>query len=152
MIESFNQCWVFPSVTGPESGRKDGDVSEASFNSPQGVAIKGDTVYVADTENHLIRKVVLIILFLKSIFFKSLLIFMLDHLCLHLFVDRPVRRKSQHSGWSGHSRDRQRGRGHGTTAANQLSLGCDAWHCQWVTLIAFLPCMSLRRFTSKQAF
>lgn len=75
MIESFNQCWVFPFVTGPESGRKDGDVSEASFNSPQGVAIKGDTVYVADTENHLIRKVVLIILVLKSIFFKSLLIF-----------------------------------------------------------------------------
>lgn len=44
-------------VTGPESGKQDGDLSEASFNSPQGVAIKGDTVYVADTENHLIRKV-----------------------------------------------------------------------------------------------
>jgi len=45
------------SVAGPESGKQDGDLSEASFNSPQGVAIKGDTVYVADTENHLIRKV-----------------------------------------------------------------------------------------------
>uniref|UniRef100_A0A3Q2P8C2 NHL repeat-containing protein 2 n=1 Tax=Fundulus heteroclitus TaxID=8078 RepID=A0A3Q2P8C2_FUNHE len=44
-------------VGGPERGREDGDLSEASFNSPQGVAIKGDTVYVADTENHLIRKV-----------------------------------------------------------------------------------------------
>ncbi|XP_022051733.1 NHL repeat-containing protein 2 [Acanthochromis polyacanthus] len=44
-------------IGGPESGRKDGDLSEASFNSPQGVAIKGDTVYVADTENHLIRKI-----------------------------------------------------------------------------------------------
>ncbi|XP_039894954.1 NHL repeat-containing protein 2 [Simochromis diagramma] len=44
-------------IGGPESGRKDGDVSEASFNSPQGVAVKGDTVYVADTENHLIRKI-----------------------------------------------------------------------------------------------
>lgn len=52
--------WLLTSVSGPESGRKDGDVSEASFNSPQGVAIKGDTVYVADTENHLIRKVQLI--------------------------------------------------------------------------------------------
>ncbi|KAM4524884.1 NHL repeat-containing protein 2 [Odontesthes bonariensis] len=44
-------------VGGPESGKQDGDLSEASFNSPQGVAIKGDTVYVADTENHLIRKI-----------------------------------------------------------------------------------------------
>ncbi|KAF3704389.1 NHL repeat-containing protein 2 [Channa argus] len=44
-------------VGGPVSGRKDGDLSEASFNSPQGVAIKGDSVYVADTENHLIRKI-----------------------------------------------------------------------------------------------
>ncbi|XP_029383505.1 NHL repeat-containing protein 2 [Echeneis naucrates] len=44
-------------IGGPESGRHDGDLSEASFNSPQGVAIKGDTVYVADTKNHLIRKI-----------------------------------------------------------------------------------------------
>lgn len=56
-------CWqkkqlLYASSPGPESGRQDGDVSQASFNSPQGVAIKGDTVYVADTENHLIRKVV----------------------------------------------------------------------------------------------
>ncbi|XP_071776441.2 NHL repeat-containing protein 2 [Centroberyx gerrardi] len=48
---------VLHTVGGPESGRKDGDLSEASFSSPQGVAIKGDTVYVADTENHLIRKI-----------------------------------------------------------------------------------------------
>ncbi|XP_070847516.1 NHL repeat-containing protein 2 [Chaetodon trifascialis] len=44
-------------IGGPESGRQDGNFSEASFNSPQGVAMKGDTVYVADTENHLIRKI-----------------------------------------------------------------------------------------------
>ncbi|CAB1434498.1 unnamed protein product [Pleuronectes platessa] len=44
-------------IGGPESGRQDGDLSEASFNSPQGVAIRGETVYVADTENHLIRKI-----------------------------------------------------------------------------------------------
>ncbi|KAM9424238.1 NHL repeat-containing protein 2 [Pholidichthys leucotaenia] len=44
-------------IGGPESGRKDGNLSDASFNSPQGVAIKGDAVYVADTENHLIRKI-----------------------------------------------------------------------------------------------
>ncbi|KAM4716158.1 NHL repeat-containing protein 2 isoform 2-T2 [Anableps anableps] len=47
-------------IGGPERGRQDGDLSEASFNSPQGVTIKGDTVYVADTENHLIRKVDLV--------------------------------------------------------------------------------------------
>ncbi|XP_027145140.1 NHL repeat-containing protein 2 isoform X2 [Larimichthys crocea] len=44
-------------IGGPESGRQDGDLSEASFNSPQGVAVKGEIVYVADTENHLIRKI-----------------------------------------------------------------------------------------------
>nr|XP_040032480.1 NHL repeat-containing protein 2 isoform X2 [Gasterosteus aculeatus aculeatus] len=44
-------------VGGPKSGRRDGDFSEASFSSPQGVAIKGEAVYVADTENHLIRKI-----------------------------------------------------------------------------------------------
>ncbi|XP_062269915.1 NHL repeat-containing protein 2 [Platichthys flesus] len=44
-------------IGGPESGRQDGNLSEASFNSPQGVAIRGDTVYVADAENHLIRKI-----------------------------------------------------------------------------------------------
>uniref|UniRef100_A0A3Q3X0J4 NHL repeat-containing protein 2 n=1 Tax=Mola mola TaxID=94237 RepID=A0A3Q3X0J4_MOLML len=44
-------------IGGPDHGRQDGDFAEASFNSPQGVAIKGDTVYVADTKNHLIRKI-----------------------------------------------------------------------------------------------
>ncbi|XP_061564322.1 NHL repeat-containing protein 2 [Cololabis saira] len=44
-------------IGGPKNGRRDGNFSEASFHSPQGVAIKGDTVYVADTENHLIRKI-----------------------------------------------------------------------------------------------
>ncbi|XP_012670004.2 NHL repeat-containing protein 2 isoform X2 [Clupea harengus] len=48
---------VLRQVGGPVSGRRDGDLSEALFNSPQGVAIRGDAVYVADTENHLIRKI-----------------------------------------------------------------------------------------------
>ncbi len=39
------------------SGRADGDYSTATFNSPQGMALAGDALYVADTENHLIRKV-----------------------------------------------------------------------------------------------
>ncbi|KAK3529554.1 hypothetical protein QTP70_031972, partial [Hemibagrus guttatus] len=44
-------------VGGPESGKRDGDLSEAQFNSPQGIFMKKDNVYVADTENHLIRKI-----------------------------------------------------------------------------------------------
>ena len=38
-------------------GRKDGDFSSCQFNDPQGLALKGDLLYVADTRNHLIRKV-----------------------------------------------------------------------------------------------
>ncbi|KPP62260.1 NHL repeat-containing protein 2-like, partial [Scleropages formosus] len=48
---------VLHSVGGPGNGWKDGDLSEALFNSPQGVVMKGDVVFVADTENHLIRKI-----------------------------------------------------------------------------------------------
>ncbi|KAG7492516.1 hypothetical protein MATL_G00014770 [Megalops atlanticus] len=48
---------VLRCIGGPGSGRRDGDFSEALFSSPQGVVIKGDAVYVADTENHLIRKI-----------------------------------------------------------------------------------------------
>jgi DNA-binding beta-propeller fold protein YncE len=36
-------------------GRDDGAFEKASFNDPQGLALKGDTLYVADRKNHLIR-------------------------------------------------------------------------------------------------
>lgn len=41
-----------------EQGRKDGSFSESCFFRPQGVAFdpKGDCIYIADTENHLIRR------------------------------------------------------------------------------------------------
>ncbi|XP_055976623.1 NHL repeat-containing protein 2 [Sorex fumeus] len=45
------------SIGGPNPGRKDGIFSESAFNSPQGVAIMNNVIYVADTENHLIRKI-----------------------------------------------------------------------------------------------
>ncbi|KFO28982.1 NHL repeat-containing protein 2 [Fukomys damarensis] len=45
------------SIGGPNPGRKDGLFSESTFNSPQGVAIMDNVIYVADTENHLIRKI-----------------------------------------------------------------------------------------------
>jgi thiol-disulfide isomerase/thioredoxin len=38
-------------------GAKDGDYAQAAFNHPQGMALHGETLYVADTENHLLRKV-----------------------------------------------------------------------------------------------
>jgi DNA-binding beta-propeller fold protein YncE len=38
-----------------ESGKHDGKFSEATFNDPQGMALKGNTLYVADRKNHLIR-------------------------------------------------------------------------------------------------
>lgn len=39
------------------SGRKDGSFQEAEFQRPQGTALAGNTLYVADTENHLIRSI-----------------------------------------------------------------------------------------------
>ncbi len=38
-------------------GKADGDYRAASFDHPQGMALDGETLYVADTENHLLRKV-----------------------------------------------------------------------------------------------
>ncbi len=38
-----------------ERGSADGDFSRASFYRPQGMALDNDSLYVADTENHLIR-------------------------------------------------------------------------------------------------
>ncbi|MBI1310241.1 redoxin domain-containing protein [bacterium] len=38
-------------------GAKDGSYAEAQFDHPQGMALSGDTLFVADTENHLLREV-----------------------------------------------------------------------------------------------
>lgn len=37
-------------------GKDDGDFATATFHHPQGVLLDGNTLYVADTENHLIRR------------------------------------------------------------------------------------------------
>jgi len=39
------------------AGATDGAFDKASFHRPQGLALSGDSLYVADTENHLIRRV-----------------------------------------------------------------------------------------------
>ena len=38
-------------------GDQDGDYQSASFNHPQGMALHGNTLYVADTENHRLRRI-----------------------------------------------------------------------------------------------
>ena len=38
-------------------GAADGDFASATFNHPQGMALLGEALYVADTENHLLRKI-----------------------------------------------------------------------------------------------
>jgi len=38
-------------------GRTDGDYASARFDHPQGMTLDGETLYVADTENHMLRKV-----------------------------------------------------------------------------------------------
>ncbi len=40
-----------------KTGLRDGKFSDASFFRPQGVVFKDDTIFVADTENHAIRKI-----------------------------------------------------------------------------------------------
>jgi thiol-disulfide isomerase/thioredoxin len=38
-------------------GREDGDFARATFDGPQGLALDGETLYVADTRNHSVRRV-----------------------------------------------------------------------------------------------
>lgn len=38
------------------AGQADGEFSSAEFNQPQGLALDGQVLYIADTENHLLRK------------------------------------------------------------------------------------------------
>lgn len=39
-----------------ERGAADGSFADATFNHPQGMTLDGDLLYVADTENHLLRR------------------------------------------------------------------------------------------------
>ena len=40
-----------------ERGSTDGPSDKASFSGPQGMALAGESLYIADTENHLIRRI-----------------------------------------------------------------------------------------------
>jgi thiol-disulfide isomerase/thioredoxin len=48
---------LIETIGGGEIGRADGDFRTARFNHPQGMVLRGAALYVADTDNHLIRKV-----------------------------------------------------------------------------------------------
>jgi hypothetical protein len=43
-------------IGGPEPGFRDGGFGTARFQSPQGLALAGEHLYVADTENHAVRR------------------------------------------------------------------------------------------------
>ena len=48
-------------------GTRDGNFETAQFNKPQGMVLNGDWLYVADTENHLLRKINLVDKTVKTI-------------------------------------------------------------------------------------
>lgn len=51
------RCELLAVVGRGTIGATDGSADAATFDHPQGLALSGDTLYVADTENHLIRAV-----------------------------------------------------------------------------------------------
>ncbi|MEP6985449.1 MAG: thioredoxin-like domain-containing protein, partial [Chloroflexota bacterium] len=57
VIADLNSYSVLDVIGTGAAGLKDGGYSEATFSKPQGMALKGDILYVADTENHAIRAV-----------------------------------------------------------------------------------------------
>lgn len=48
---------VLDVVGGGQAGATDGDFATARFSHPQGTALAADSLYVADTHNHLIRRI-----------------------------------------------------------------------------------------------
>lgn len=56
VLTRLDGSWLATIGSG-EPGRDDGDFATAKFNAPQGMALVNDVLYVADTWNHLIRKV-----------------------------------------------------------------------------------------------
>ena len=48
---------VIEAIGTGKQGHADGNYQEATFYRPQGMALDGNSLYVADTENHLIRRV-----------------------------------------------------------------------------------------------
>ena len=56
IVSSFDGDVKYVIGTGEEA-LVDGPLAQSAFNHPQGMAVDGDILYVADTENHAIRRV-----------------------------------------------------------------------------------------------
>ncbi len=56
VVSDFNGK-LLETIGSGTAGKADGDFATANFNRPQGLALNVDKLYVADTENHLIRLV-----------------------------------------------------------------------------------------------
>ncbi|MBZ0290006.1 MAG: redoxin domain-containing protein [Anaerolineae bacterium] len=57
VIADLNTYEILDVVGSGAAGFENGDYASATFNKPQGMALEGDTLYVADTDNHAIRTV-----------------------------------------------------------------------------------------------
>lgn len=56
VIVSLDDHSVLDVIGSGEAGLKDGSFEEAMLNHPQGMALEGDMLYIADTENHALRQ------------------------------------------------------------------------------------------------
>jgi thiol-disulfide isomerase/thioredoxin len=55
--DASGRCTLIKTVGSGCIGADDGSADSATFDHPQGLALSGDTLYVADTENHTIRAI-----------------------------------------------------------------------------------------------
>lgn len=55
ILVADKQGAVIDVIGGNGAGRTDGAFSATKFNNPQGLCVQGNLLYIADTENHLIR-------------------------------------------------------------------------------------------------
>lgn len=83
-------------IVSGQPGRGDGDFAAAEFTKPQGMALRGETLYVADTENHLIRGCDLATRQVKTLAGTG----DQNRKPIAFFRDRPARRTSLSSPWA----------------------------------------------------
>jgi hypothetical protein len=56
LVAALDDGQILDVIGGAEAGFVDGTFEEAQFRHPQGMARDGDFLYIADTENHAIRR------------------------------------------------------------------------------------------------
>ncbi|HEY0070186.1 MAG TPA: alkyl hydroperoxide reductase [Chloroflexia bacterium] len=54
-VTGESKARVVQTIGSGEAGMRDGAFAEATLHAPEGMALHGDTLYIADTENHSIR-------------------------------------------------------------------------------------------------